>query len=620
MDNELSPKQREIVESDNESILVTAGPGTGKTKVVTERVKFLLTSVKGNFHVLALTFTNKAADEMKERLMKVPNLGRRVYVGTIHGFCYKVLMDRGKPIGIDDDIHILDSSDDKKSILLKSLDFEIDIRNYLKELDNDKDREKRLSSWINTISHYKRQLIMPESVTEETERRLYQAYNAALRASNLMDFDDLLLKTYELFVRFPGIAELYRRQYKYICVDEAQDLNRAQYEIIKTLCHSNIKNVILVGDPNQSIFGFVGADPKYMKQFLEDFSARTVTLDENFRSARAIIEAAHKLMPEFQVSDRLPIQGMVSLIVGRDEEQEADLVLDRILKIIERENQLVQGILSFEKCALIGRNRYVLKQIEIKLKLKRIPYYKLELDQQLDESELMKEFELALEILSNPQDLIHLGELLTRWKSKINPRELVGKDTDRRRMIENMKIVGGVNGEIISNALNKVNDFDSNFSLKESLEYLTAYTDTTLEKKDRELVLKDIKEWHNHWSSYLRSSNHNHRSLGSYINYVLEENSPGLGKKGIALLTIHSAKGLEFDLVGLMGMVDGVFPDYRAIGNQLVEERRNAFVSLTRSKRLLLLSYPRTRLMPWGEQIVSKPSRFLKEIGLLNDL
>ena len=619
MEGELSPKQREIVESDNESILVIAGPGTGKTKVVTERIKFVLTKLKGNFHVLALTFTNKAADEMKERMMDVSNLEKRVFVGTIHSFCYKVLRDRGKPIGIDGDIHILNSLEDKKSVLLEALDFDLDITNSLKEMNNDKDREKLLSHWINIISQFKRQLILPESVTDERDRRIYQAYDAALKSSNLMDFDDLLIKTYELFIRSPGTADLYRRQYRYICVDESQDLNYAQYEIIKLLCQSNIRNVVMVGDPNQSIFGFIGSSPKYMEQFKEDFYARTITLEENFRSARAIIEAAHKLMPEFQVSERLPIEGMVSLIVGQDEEREADLVLERLLKLAEKEYRPMKGVIDWEKFALIGRNRYVLNQIETKLKSKGIPYYKLELDQQLDESELIKEFELALEILSNPQDMLHLGELLTRWKSMINPRELVGKDIDRRNMIKKMRMLGGTNGEIISNALNKIDDFDSNFSLKDSLEYLTGYVETSLEKYDRELVLKDIKEWHNRWTSYLRNSNHNQRSLGSYLNYVLEENAQSSRKNGIALLTIHSAKGLEFDLVALMGMVEGVFPDYRAKGDQMVEERRNAFVSLTRSKRLLLLSYPRTRQMPWGETIISKPSRFLKEIGLLEE-
>jgi DNA helicase-2/ATP-dependent DNA helicase PcrA len=595
---------------------VVAGPGAGKTKVITDRVKYVLTNISGNFRVLALTFTNKAANEMKDRLYEIPDLEKRAFVGTIHSFCSSILKNRGEPVGLGDDLHILNTIEDRKKVLIESLNLDPELKNTLKSTLSDQNQEKLLSKWLEAISQFKRDLILPEMVKEETDRRIYEIYDSTMRASNLFDFDDLLLKTYTLFVSNPSIPEFYRRLYKYICIDEAQDLNRAQYEIIRLMCESNHNNVLMVGDPNQSIFGFVGANKKYMDLFEKDFDARKIHLDENFRSAKAITTAARKIIPDVDINENLPVNGVVSLIVGNDEKEEAELVLKKLKEFVNNADS-TEDKLTWNSCALIGRNRYVLYPIESELISNGIPYYKQESIKQLSESDLMKEFELGLEILSNPQDLLHLKALLSRWNSSVDPRDLVDSGIQGQEVIKRLKNLSVTKNDVVLEALSKVSTGPNKFSLNESLVFLKNSTAGIRDTEERELLIKDITEWNTLWNYYLRNQNLIERSPAKFLNFTSERSIKKEDNNGLALLTVHSAKGLEFELVVVMGMVEGVFPDYRAHGKDLDEEKRNAFVSITRSKRFLFLSYPKTRLMPWGEIFKVKPSRFLFDIGLL---
>ena len=219
----LTPIQQQVVAHGEGAILIVAGPGSGKTRVLTERIRRLLDDKTLHFRVLALTFTNKAANEMVERLDDVPDIRQRAFIGTLHSFCMEVLANRGKPIGVDGLPNIFEAFDDRRGVLASAVRSDPRLAAVLKGAGDGKEQQKMLSRWLERISELKNSLILPSLVEDEDERSLYELYDAELRASAALDYDDLLLLTYRLFEERPKIADFYRRQYKYICVDEAQD-------------------------------------------------------------------------------------------------------------------------------------------------------------------------------------------------------------------------------------------------------------------------------------------------------------------------------------------------------------------------------------------------------------
>ena len=228
----LTETQQSVVSHDDGAILVVAGPGSGKTRVLTERIRRLLNEDESHFRVLALTFTNKAANEMAERLEGIEGVSERAFIGTMHSFCTEVLANRGKSVGIEGLPNIFDSYQDRKEALQDAVKNIPELRSELASMEKAKDRNRRLDSWLGFIADQKNNLVLPEMVSDKRMGQLYREYNAQLRASNAVDFDDLLLLSYQLFQQRPKVADFYRRQYKYICIDEAQDLNEAQYRVL----------------------------------------------------------------------------------------------------------------------------------------------------------------------------------------------------------------------------------------------------------------------------------------------------------------------------------------------------------------------------------------------------
>lgn len=290
----LSATQQSAVNHGDGALLVVAGPGSGKTRVLTERIRRILNEEQGHFRILALTFTNKAANEMKERLMDVENILERTFIGTIHSFCTEVLTQRGKPVGIEGLLQILSSYQERKQALLEAVMEDRFLHYELISAGGVMNQNKKCDEWMQKITTWKSRLIDADQLQDETDRRIYEAYTASLNASGSIDFDDLILLTYRLLLERPKIASFYRRLYRYICLDDAQDLNLSQYELLRALCGEDYKNVMMVGDPKQSIYVFNTADPKLMGRFKKDFSARIVNLEknENFRSSRAIVNTA----------------------------------------------------------------------------------------------------------------------------------------------------------------------------------------------------------------------------------------------------------------------------------------------------------------------------------------
>lgn len=295
----LSALQAQVVEHIDGALLVVAGPGSGKTRVLTERVRSLLTNVPGHFRVLALTFTNKAADEMRDRLSDLGQNRQRAFIGTLHSFCLEMLVERGKLVGVDGEPHIFEQHKDRKEILLEAIRQDPVLDDEISQISDSRERNKRVDNWLQMISRIKAHPITCAVLNDEFDTRVLDAYDAGLRACGAYDFDDLLLLGYRLLTNNPKLADFYRRLYRFICVDEAQDLNEAQYALLCALCGDSYKNVMMVGDPKQSIYGFNTSSPEYMEKFRLEFAAKQIELTENFRSSRAVVDVARSIDPNY---------------------------------------------------------------------------------------------------------------------------------------------------------------------------------------------------------------------------------------------------------------------------------------------------------------------------------
>lgn len=618
----LSSDQKRAVDHTSGALLVVAGPGSGKTRVLTERIRRLLEEEKGHFQILALTFTNKAANEMTERLQDIPNITERAFIGTLHSFCTEVLAKRGKPVGIDGLPQIFSASQDRRSILTRAINDDPELLHQLKLAGDHKEQVKRIDSWLRRIIQYKSQLLRSIEIDDEIDRKIFEGYQAELRASGAVDFDDLLLLAYQLFEERPKIADFYRRLYRFICIDEAQDLNGAQYGVLRALCGEEYKNVMIVGDKKQSIYGFNTADPRYMDEFVNDFDAIVIELHENFRSSRAVVEVAKKLDSSYLADvDKLPVNGLVELLVGNDEDDEAEIVLQKISELCKNGHPDVEEPIRLESCAVLGRTRYTLLKIEEKLREQDLPYYKqLKADHESG-SDLAIEFELCLRLLVNPKDQLHLDVLQKKWGIE----SLAQKAKDKRD-VSGIEFITQLASQaidkkaiVITTATSKLLGSNGMIRMPDALDVLDEYGKNSADEDDKRAVWEDIKVLRGEWNRFLRIERASANDLASFLTNMALGTMQQPRQDGLALLTVHSSKGLEFDVIFVVGMSDGTFPDYRANqnGKTKAEEKRNAFVAVTRSKRLLYLSYPKSKIMPWGSPRNQMSSPFLKDIGLV---
>ncbi len=608
----LSSTQRSIVDHDDGALLVVAGPGSGKTRVLTERMRRLLTASEGHFQVLALTFTNKAANEMKDRLEEFSDIQQRAFIGTLHSFCSEVLGSRGKAVGINNHPTVFEQFKDRKEVLRQAMLGDPVLRPELEAKAQGKERERALSDWLEAIGEAKASLLVPDAVQDEDLRQLYMAYDAGLRASGAIDYDDLLLLTYRLFIERPKIASFYRRLYRYICIDEAQDLNEAQYRLIQALCGDTYRNVMMVGDPQQAIFQWNGAHPKYLDLFESEFGARCITLNENYRSSLAVVEAARSLAGDYEADCQFPIPGEVRLLVGSDEEDEARQVVSYLRTLLAGGHEDIEGEISLDRCAVLARTRYALVGLEDAIREEGWPYYKRLSAQHESESRLLQDFELALRLLGNHRDRLHLDILARRWG--IDDPELAQPFGSSAELLE--RLATTVADENHKMVLAEIQKLDQEFRFTSALDAFDKYADSLDSEDERALIVQDVNAWRHHWDGYVRGNSADIRGAGGFMGQVALGATQQPKRDGLALLTVHSAKGLEYDVVVVMGMMEGVFPDYRARGEALDEEKRNLFVAITRSKRLLCLTYAETRMMPWGDLKGQQPSRFLRQLEL----
>jgi len=616
----LSPNQRKIADHIDGPILVKAGPGSGKTRVLIERIKKLLLTKK-RCKILALTFSNLAAEEMKNRLQEDQNIQDyidNVTVGTIHSFCLDLVQTRGNLVGLSSDLVLFENVLDRQTALK---DVFYNNNEWITLLKSKNKPDSFLSQCLKLISEQKKKFISPEVCElKEPFPQIYKAYNQYLIEQNAIDFDDILFYAYRILSENPSVVHLYTSLYKFVCVDEAQDLNFSQYEVIKALCGKDFKNIMLVGDEKQSIYGFNGSDSRLMTDsFVKDFSPVVYSLNENFRSAKSIVAYANKIEQSDSVSNYY-YDGEIKAFSFSDEKEEALFILERIQQLLQFGHKDIENNLEYNNFAIIARNKYVFREIESLLRQKQIPfYYKKTISGIDNESDYMKIFDLSMRMLINPKDIIHLREL----KKLLNvSMDKIGEFDTGLELLHDL-----FENSPYFDMLMALKDISGdNFDFSKALGIINAHISGTLNISDEEkyLVCNDIKQWQIHWKKYTSMVQREQRSLISFRNHISLGKTQDISQdSGIALLTAHMSKGLQYEVVFIIGLTEGTFPDYRAIntgGREMEQEKNNMYVAVTRAKRLCYLTYPKMKVMPWGDLKPQTRSRFIIDLPDQNSI
>lgn len=603
----LTPKQQEIIDYLDGPLLVTAGPGSGKTRVLTQRIANILKQRKGK--VLALTFSNKAAEEISERVKKQISEGdyERVEVGTIHSFCLDVVTNKGNQIGLPSGLAVIENEKDKLELLKRSCD---SLNIFPKEKD--------LREFYSQVQNYKQNFISPDLAREKHHNidvtNLYESYNNLLIANRVIDFDDILFYAYRIFVERPRVAKNYTRLYKHILIDEAQDLNETQYKIIQALTR-DFDNIMMVGDSAQSIYGFNGSDSDIMtRKFVEDFEPKAFILNENFRSTRKIIDVANRIQPHSKSKSVYPLEGVVEVRPFEDEHGEAKWIASQIELLEKNGSPWVEDEIKLEDIAVIGRNRYLFDNLEKRFQEKGISYSLGGSSVHIEcETLEMKIFEIGLRVLVNPYDDLHYGEV-NSYLSRENQSKDFLQDLLSNREINNPEL----NAEIVNAVINSWGIMDKNgedFTKALNEIEKIVLSSSQLDENFQFLIQNDLELWKERWSKYCKQSVPGDRSLSYFRNQVSLGKFKEDNNEGVSLLTVHMSKGLEYEIVFVLGLTQGTFPDYRAkTPTQKMEEKNNMFVAITRAKRECYLTYPLMKMMPWGDRKVQKVSEYLSLI------
>lgn len=597
----LTSKQQEIVDYIDGPVLVTAGPGSGKTRVLTQRIANILEIKKGK--VLALTFSNKAAEEISDRVKSQLEVEDhdRVNVETIHSFCLDLVLNKGNQIGMANGLSVIEDLNDRLEILKKAY---MNSKRILPE-------DKTLREVLQRIQDSKKCFLYPESITNDEFKDIFETYNNLLLLNRMIDFDDILYYSYRILVESPTVAKNYTRLYKYILIDEAQDLNDTQYRIIKALT-VNFNNIMMVGDSAQSIYGFNGSDSNIMtERFVEDYKPKKFLLTENFRSTSKIIEAASKIQPESKSESVFPLAGELQIKEFMNEEEEAEWISNKIEDLLNDGSKWVEDKIALSDVAIIGRNRYIFSKLEEEFKEKNIEFSLGGSSSNVEcETIEMRIFELGLRVIVNPYDDLHYRQL-NAYLQRTGKLDNYLIDLLENREVNSNEVDDMVFNSIVDSWNILSNDEEDFIKSLNPIKQVIHESDYSEEFKF--LIQGDIDLWENRWKKYIQQSARGNRSLAYFRNQV------SLGKmnidsgSGVSLLTVHMSKGLEFEIVFIIGLVDGTFPDYRVkTRSQKKEELNNMFVAITRAKRECYLTYPIVKEMPWGGMKAQRRSEYLE--------
>jgi len=585
--NDLNKEQREAVTHTEGPVLILAGAGSGKTKVLTYRVAYLVTQKHVSPHqILMVTFTNKAAGEMKKRIQKLLPPGSELpFAGTFHSLCVKILRIDGKEIGIPANFAIYDEQDQLDAIrqIMKTLD--ISIKSF------------HPHAILHTISEAKNELISAMEYPQyarghfqEIVARIYTDYQKMLHDNQALDFDDLLGRTIQLFEKAPKVLGKYQETYHYVLVDEYQDTNKAQYTLTKMLS-GRYHNLCVVGDASQSIYRWRGADFRNMLNFKRDFpNAAEFHLEQNYRSTQTILDAAFGVISKNTSHPILKLwtnrHGGEKIILyeGRTEQDEAMFLIQTIL----------QASRPFTDFAILYRTNAQSRTLEEAFLHGGIPYVLVGGTRFYERKEI-KDVLSYLRLLANPKDMVSYRRI-----------EKLGKG----RMEKFLQFANPINDD---NKLIDLTTLELLDKVVDATDYLSIYDANVEEESYR---LENIKE--------LRSVAAEFSDIAQFLEnvalmekaYVPDKIRTKDGNRpAVTLMTMHAAKGLEFPIVFMVGMEEGLFPHSRSLMDkeELEEERRLCYVGITRAKEKLYLTYANRRLF-FGSRSNNMISRFIADI------
>ncbi|MGI5867290.1 MAG: DNA helicase PcrA [Syntrophaceticus schinkii] len=629
LERELNPQQLEAVRRTEGPLIIFAGAGSGKTRVLTYRIAHLLNMGISPFRVMAVTFTNRAAAEMRERVQQlVGSDARDLWVSTFHSMAVRILRREARFIPYDRSFIIYDSADQLTVI-----------KHCIEELRVD-DRKFRPRGVLAEISSLKNELVTPKeyleltrNVREETIADLYSLYQKKLLQQNAMDFDDLLVQAVELFRAEPSVLERYQDRFQYIMVDEYQDTNHAQYILVRQLAGGH-RNICVVGDDDQSIYGWRGADIRNILTFEKDYpEVHVIKLEQNYRSTQCILAVANALIAHNR--GRKPKELWTSNIVGDpgscyqafDEKDEARFVAAEISDLVNREEAL------YRDCAVFYRTHAQSRVIEEEFIRSGTPY-RIYGGVRFYERKEIKDILAYLRLVANPADEVSLRRVINEPRRGIGDMTIARAEEAASRegkslayVLEHPAGIPDLGRRAISalegffrmvNNWRKLDGAVTVASLVERILEETGYLSILEAEKtvEAETRLENLKEFLGVAEQY--DSGGIDRSLDGFLEelaLVTDIDNYEPGENAVVMMTIHGAKGMEFPVVFLTGLEEGLFPHVHALGedDELEEERRLCYVGITRAQEKLYLSWAISRYL-YGSSEHKQPSRFLTEI------
>lgn len=615
----LNDRQKEAVVNTDGPMLILAGAGSGKTKVLTTKVAYLIEekNIDPN-NILAITFTNKAAKEMKERIFKLEgNSAFYIQISTFHSFGLKILKENCELLGYEKNFTILDS-DDSLSIIKK----------IMKELNIDANKYNP-KAIKNVILNNKNEIIDPEKYSlyvntdfDEIALEVYRKYEKSLKINNAVDFDDLLILPLKLFNNNPGVLQKYQEKYKYVFIDEYQDTNEPQY-ILSKMISAKYKNITVVGDADQAIFTWRGANYKNILNFEKDYKdAKVVLLEENYRSTKTILNAANNVIKNNKVRKEKNLWtqneegSKITYYKAFDEKDESNYVVNEIKKLIEK------GVNPKDICVLYRANAQS-RTVEEAFLTSNISYNIVGSYAFYNRKEI-KDLIAYLKLIYNNKDDVSLLRVINY------PKRGIGN-----KAIENLAIKSNVLDKSLYEVIDSGKELDfknmiEEIKKEESHLTLTELIDMVLDKSGMKKSLEDEKsieadirlENLEEFKSIAKAMEINEGIVSleelldklALVSDVSEQKNDNEDK--VTLMTMHAVKGLEYDYVFIVGVEEGLFPHSNSLesNDELEEERRLCYVAITRAKKKLYLINARSRIL-YGKVSSNVPSRFINEIS-----
>nr|WP_303093695.1 DNA helicase PcrA [Limosilactobacillus mucosae] len=636
----MNDKQAEAVLTTEGPLLVMAGAGSGKTRVLTHRVAYLIEEQGVNpWNILAITFTNKAAREMQERVGKLlGESARDIWVSTFHALCVRILRRDIDKLGYNRAFTIADTSEQRTLMKRICSELNVDTKKYdpraiLSAISNAKNAMQTATDYAALNSHANNPL-------NQIVAKAYVLYQKELENSQALDFDDLIMKTIELFEKDPETLEYYQNKFHYIHVDEYQDTNDAQYQLV-TLLAAKYKNLCVVGDADQSIYGWRGANMNNILNFERDYpEAHTVMLEQNYRSTQTILKAANEVIANNLVRKEKNLWtengtgDKISYYRAQNEHDESQFVVSKIQAEISEHGY------HYNDFAVLYRTNAQSRMIEETFMKSTVPYTMVGGHKFYDRKEI-RDILAYLTLIVNPRDAMSFERVVNTPKRGIGPGSI-----DKLRQFANengWSLLEAAQNVTLANAIStriraKIEDFGRLMAdLTKEADYLTITeltneiltksgylqmlkAENDLQAQTRQENLEEFKSVTQEYDQkHGEDEGNNRQKLMNFLSdlaLVSDQDDVDEEAPKVTLMTLHAAKGLEFPVIFLVGMEEGIFPLYRSLSNEkeLEEERRLAYVGITRAKRKLYLTNAYSRML-YGRVQRNQPSQFVEEIN-----